>query len=264
MSREKLPLFLGDMGLLSDPAASTATALRSAVMDGSFADSKDGLGEFAGHAVTVRTVALVAIAFYGVGRASELAQLLAGDLTVDHLAGAICVIVANQKGDQAGLGQLACSVAVPRWFEAYPARIIDGWMRFRGWLKANKNRCGRKSGNRAPEKEGSSWGRILRLRKNGARVYITKGMPREATQGKGGSKSASVMKQVYRKVRSEWGERQRCARPCTGLAPSGNLRPRAPWWKRARSAFSGAYARISFRQFCMFEGSFAPDVVASI
>ena len=40
----------------------------------------DGLVEFADHAVAAHTAAPTAIAFFGVRRASEVAQLLVGDV----------------------------------------------------------------------------------------------------------------------------------------------------------------------------------------
>ena len=77
------PLFFHDVSSLPGLAATSSAVLRSAAQSVKLTNSKDGLCEFADHAVAVRTSAPTAIALSGIRRASEVAQLLTRDVMAD-------------------------------------------------------------------------------------------------------------------------------------------------------------------------------------
>ena len=202
-----------------------------------------GLGTMLPHAMALRGAASVALAFFGVRRASEIAALRVKDVHLDLDNGLLVMDVRQQKNDQFGVGQVARVVALPAWGGACPLQLTSGWLWFRSWLAEHRNYTGRLAVaggdgsflvglararfglGLAASGVTASWkkcfeGRNLPPRKGGARFYVVNGMPRETTQELGGWRSSAVMEGVYVRARSEEAApemREAVGKACKGL-----------------------------------------------
>ena len=68
----------------------------------------------------------MAIGFFAVRRASEIAQLATGDVSMDREKGFADIRETLKKNGQPGVGQqLALLVTIPTWVEARPGGIIS-------------------------------------------------------------------------------------------------------------------------------------------
>ena len=65
------------------------------------------------HAMALRGAASVALAFFGVRRASEIAALRVGDVRLEADSGLLVMEIRRQENDQFGVGQLSRVVALP-------------------------------------------------------------------------------------------------------------------------------------------------------
>ena len=79
-----------------------------------------------GVGMAARTAASLAIAFFGIRRASEVAKLSVGDVQVGTEEGVVDLKVNRQKNDPFGLGQLPYLLAAKSWQEACPVRLPSG------------------------------------------------------------------------------------------------------------------------------------------
>ena len=109
---------------------------------GGLDDTKDGLRRFLESAVVLRTAASTAIGFFAVHRASEIARLVAGYVSVDRKKGVVGTRVVRQKNDQLGVGQIAFLVTVPAWGQACTLKVMPEWLWLRQWSKKNRHRDG--------------------------------------------------------------------------------------------------------------------------
>ena len=76
-----------------------------------------------GDAVSLRSAASVASAFFGVRRASEVARLLGYGARVDLADGFVDLEMKRRKEDQFGASQLALPRATDSWAAACPAQL---------------------------------------------------------------------------------------------------------------------------------------------
>ena len=102
-----------------------------------------GLGPMLPHAMSLRGAVSVALAFFGVRRASEIAALREKDVHLDVNNGLLVLDVRRQKNDQFGVGQVSSVVALPAWGEACPVQLSSGRLWFRPWLAKRRNYAGR-------------------------------------------------------------------------------------------------------------------------
>ena len=144
-----------DMHAFSTCAASGVAVPWSASCCGELTSSTYGIGAFLDHAVAPRAAAPTATAVFGVRRASEVVQPLTSDAALDLDAGLATIKAVRQKDDRAGVGRLAFFVAALAWSDACSVCAIANWLRFRNWLKVNKDRCGRTARERATVKGGA-------------------------------------------------------------------------------------------------------------
>ena len=95
--------------------------------------------------MAARTAASLAIAFFGIRRASEVAKLSVGDVQVGTEEGVVDLKVNRQKNDPFGLGQLPYLLAARSWpapvdcgFDRRSKRIEITWLGLRDppWLPA--------------------------------------------------------------------------------------------------------------------------------
>ena len=88
----------------------------------------------------------MAVALFGVRRASEVTQLVGGDVHHDEEKGVAQLRVKRQKNDQFGAGQMAHLVTMDSRGAACPVRLLFGWIWTSGWLRQLRGRAGRLSG----------------------------------------------------------------------------------------------------------------------
>ena len=177
-------------------------------------------------ATLLRAAAPVAVAFFGVRRASEGTQPVGGDVHLADEKGVAQARVKRQKHDQFWVGQMAHLVTMNSWVAPCPARLLSGRLWPRGWLRRRRGHAGRLSGAEggrplfaglvrakigvgvAASGMTASWNkvlerRVLSPRQGGARMYILDGISREATRELGGRKTPSVTESLYGKAKSE-------------------------------------------------------------
>ena len=89
--------------------------------------------------MTLRRVASVSLAFFGVRRSSEVAGFRVADASIGQGRGVVEVRARCQKNDQFGAGQIARVVALPAWGGACPVCRISEWLRIRARLVRNRD-----------------------------------------------------------------------------------------------------------------------------
>ena len=175
--------------------------------------------------IDLRTAATVAVAFFGVRRAAEVADTLLHHLSTDA-SGALVISAPRQKNDQLGRGQAAIIPPFPSWGSACPTRIILAWRDARAWVKKLWDKHDRILIDSAPRSKaswfflslsGPSWGGRLgpdaireafrkkcaldgpapSPRKGGVRFYRAMGVNKDVVQVQGGWKSDAVMSGIY-------------------------------------------------------------------
>ena len=236
----------------------------------------------------------MALAFFGVRRASEIAALRVGDVRMETNGGLLVMDVRQQKNDQFGVGQLSRVVALPAWGGACPVQLTSGWLWFRSWLVKRRNYAGRlpTTGGEGPFLVGlararfglglassgatASWrkcfdGKNMSPRKGGARFYVVNGMPRETTQELGGWRSPAVMEGVYIRARSEEAAPEMRAavdKACKGLEVERFVaeldREICVDASEALGAEKGVEARVWRHQFRSIRDLLVPSVVLPI
>ena len=121
--RRESPLQLAELRAACERGAAGLVRLRRAVKDGGLPSTGSGLGRLLDDAVSLRSAASMTVAFIGVRRASEVAQLLRGDMSVDLTAGVVDLEVKRQTNDQFGVGQMG---QMDSWGAPCHARILSG------------------------------------------------------------------------------------------------------------------------------------------
>ena len=282
------------MRALCTRTESCAARLRHAAGGSDLPPGSSGLGPTVEEALALRRAVSVALASFGVRRASEIAALTTSGVEVDLPAGVVELRIRTQKDDPLGVGQLAHMVALPDWRGACPARLLADWLWSRDWQVRFRNQEGRLSAPpdtsslfvglvrarfglcMAPSGIAAAWGkcfggRNLSPRKGGARLYVVNGMAREATQELGGWKSPAVLEGVYDKVRPEDVPpemRAAAAKACTMLEVSPFVED-LDWGlgscvDEVLGSVGGAAARIWFHRFNSPRESPVPAVLLPI
>ena len=67
------------------------------------------------------------VAFFGVRRASGVAQLVGADVRINEEQGVVHLEARRQKNDQYGAGQMARLVSMGTWVAACPVQHLSGW-----------------------------------------------------------------------------------------------------------------------------------------
>ena len=291
---EKVPLMFSDVFEACQRGQKGLECLKQAVGGPDLPPGGVGLGPMLPHAMSLRGAVSVALAFFGVRRASEIAALREKDVRLDLNDGLLYLDVRCQKNDQFGVGQVAKVVALPSWGRACPLQLTSGWLWFRSWLAEHRNYTGRLA---AAEREGpclvglararsglglaasgvsASWrkcfeGRNLSPRKGGARFYVVNGMPRETTQDLGGWRSPAVMEGVYVRARTEEAVpemREAVGRACRVLEVERFVsdldREVCAEASEALGAEPGAEARVWCHRFRSLKDLLVPAVVLPI
>ena len=200
----------------------------------------------------------------------------------------------RHRNVQFGMGQMAHMVAVPSWEGARPVHLLSGWLWLRGWLSAHRNRSSRMADPEthtplflglAPSRLGlgmaasglsAAWtmvfeGRALSPRKGGARLYITRGVTREATKELGRWGPLAPMDSVYNKTRT--GEvlpekRAAVEKACAVLGATAFVedldRDACPDSDEALGSDKGVQGRAWRRRFCSSKGYLVPLVALPI
>ena len=106
-------------------------SLKQAVEGADLAPGGLGLGQRLQHAMTVRGAVSVAMAFFGVRIASEVAGFRASDVRVDSEGGMAVLEIRQQKNDQLGVGRVSRVTPLPSWGGACPVKLTSGWLWFR-------------------------------------------------------------------------------------------------------------------------------------
>ena len=114
-STEKAPSLLADMRTVCDKGALGLARLRSAVERGSLPHEGSGLGPPRDDAAPLGEAAPLAVAFFGVRWAPEVAQLVGGDTRRDAGADVAHLRVKRQKNDQYGVGPMAHRWTLGPW-----------------------------------------------------------------------------------------------------------------------------------------------------
>ena len=114
-SVEQAPLLFSDKRELCRRTEVGCSRLRQTAGEAVLAPGGIGLGSMLERAMIRRRAAPISLAFFGVGRASEIAGLRVADVKVDEAGGLAGVKVRCQKNDQFGVGQVARVVALPSW-----------------------------------------------------------------------------------------------------------------------------------------------------
>ena len=291
---EKVPLMFSDVHSACLQGHKSVERLKQAAGGPDLAPGGVGLGQMLPHAMALRASVSVALAFFGVRRASEIAALRVKDVRLDLDDGLLAMHVRQQKNDQFGVGQVAKVVALPAWGGACPLQLTSGWLWFRSWLARHRNYTGRLS---VEDEDGfllvglararfglglaasgvtASWkkcfeGRNLSPRKGGARFYVVNGMARETTQELGGWRSAAVMEGVYVRARSEEAVpemREAVGKACKGLEVESFVadldREVCADTSEALGAEAGAEARVWCHRFRSVRDLLVPAVVLPI
>ena len=68
----------------------------------------------------------MAVAFFGVRRASEVARLVGGDVHFDHGKWAVQLAVKRQRHDQFGAVQMASLITMDSCGVARPVKLLSG------------------------------------------------------------------------------------------------------------------------------------------
>ena len=105
-------------------------------------------------AVAVRTAAPMAVTFFGIRRASEVAKFSISDVGVGAEAGVADLKVNRHNNDQSGLGQLPHLLAAKTCGEASPCPPLFGLLWPRSWAETHRDHSVRMSKSTAAPRRG--------------------------------------------------------------------------------------------------------------
>ena len=162
-------------------------------------------------AAAVRNTAMVAVAFFGLRRSTEVIAMKLKDVVEDDANG-INLAVRCQKNDQRGLGQICFIPHILAMKANSPAMVLREWMALRRTLVASEDIEGplfiTTTGKKGSPVSYDSFRKHIQeafgaslathsLRKGGAVYYARAGVVEDATRQQGGWRTTTVMNSIY-------------------------------------------------------------------